>query len=543
MTMHRWVPFLGILLGLATVESIFSVGVCRGWEKALMPPWSSKINKDFQLIFVKNGREKVIANVTQSLDPSFGFRDEQPYIPEMSQKYEGEYYWRRTTDSYVPRDKYTRLYVKDCTEDRRYDYGTVLRLSVMEPSAVALVFQRNKRSRSMVLWSRLNAVERGARGTVKGDIWTAERATKADTGTYSLLNAKDITVYTYRVQVQTSEEYLYMIEAAPDWRVYIPIPLLEVKVMYGRMELFKDGLMNPEAFNNFEGRIQLQANDTGSEFRLRLPRTRDGGEYTFHDSSGQLAISRHLHGEYEEHEEYGNEHDPFGLIYPISIALGVLMGLTCCCWGCLKILNDDDEKAEVTATSPEAEPNTHVHEPLEMPGSNTPLQPRSNAPSSDNIEHPPHYPWANSPPPFFSSGSPSCNPVPQPPVSDPAPSYQPPAPYVPYQPYVPEPVSSSPPPYVPYVPYQPPISDPAPSSYQPPAPYVPYQPPSEPAAAGGAGDSSDLTAPTAPSLDIESQFQPRGWGGAMDDFLSSSPLCMDSNTPEGATYNSDKLNF
>ncbi|XP_063044165.1 uncharacterized protein LOC134438514 isoform X2 [Engraulis encrasicolus] len=542
--MHRGAPFLGILLGLASMtlqwsepyESARSVGVCSGQEYVFMLPPSMRPNRVYKypLIFRRlrpKGRERTIANATQSLDPAYGFRDNRPYIPEVSKEYEGEYYWKHILGRY--KERHIELYVEDCSEEKWVTYGKELRLSVPY-SAVVLEFEHNSNPPSVVLWSKLNAgLERGARGTVKSGYWTAERATAADAGRYSFLNSRDVVFSGTRFTVVALRERLHMPDVIPDWTRDVPIPLLEVKVTYDGMVLFKDGLVTPEAFKVFGNRIRLQATDTGSKFTLMSVRTSDAGHYAFIDSIDTLAMDLSLEGEYTQVKR----HDPYAVIIPISITLGVLMGLTICCWTCGKLI--PDQKEEDAATLPGEESNIIVHETLVMPGTASPLQPT--APSSDNIEPPPSDPWANSPPPYFSVGSTSNRPVPQSPVSDPAPSsYQPPAPYVPYQPYIPDPVSSLPPSYDSCVTHQPTDSD-APSSYEPPAslyepppPYVPYQPPSE-ATATAAGGAGDISVSTAPTVDLESQFQPRGWGGAMDDFLSSSVLCMDSNTPEGAT--------
>ncbi|XP_063044164.1 uncharacterized protein LOC134438513 [Engraulis encrasicolus] len=522
--------------GSSQFDSFRTVELCPRKRYTFGPPSSTRSNTD--LIFRgRSGREKKIAQciggVLADLDPAYsiyagsGYHTSKcrVYIAEVSKFYEGQYYWKNNLVKET--SGHTRLFIKECNEERTVTYGKELVLS-MPWEAVALEFKRSSRSPSVVLWSKLNAgLERGARGTVKYNHWTAERMTGADEGTYRFLDTRDSPISGTKVTVVDINKQVDITDVKPDWTKDVPIPLLEAEVTYDGMVLFKDGLVTPEAFKVFGNRIRLQATDTGSTFILMSVRTSDAGRYAFTDSSGTRAMALTLkEGEHTEETETETEskpaHDPHGIIYPLSITLGVLLGLTCCCWTCYKVMPDDDKPEP-----PDAE--VFLHETLVMPGTTPPSQRRPTAPPSISIEPPPSDPWANSPPPFHSSRSPSYNPVPQSPVSDAAPSsYQPPAPYVPYQPTDSDAPST----------YEPPAS-----SFDVPPPYVPYQPPSEPAAAGGEGDSSVPTAPTAPSLDIESQFQPRGWGGAMDDFLFSSPLCMDSNTPEGATYASDKLNF
>ncbi|XP_031424640.1 uncharacterized protein LOC105907243 isoform X2 [Clupea harengus] len=58
---------------------------------------------------------------------------------------------------------------------------------------------------------------------------------------------------------------------------------------------------------------------------------------------------------------------------------------------------------------------------------------------------------------------------------------------------------------------------------------------------GGGGDRGAPTAPWAPT-DPGPRYQSRAWGSGQDDFLSSSPLCMDSAT-DSCTFTSNNLNF
>ena len=59
---------------------------------------------------------------------------------------------------------------------------------------------------------------------------------------------------------------------------------------------------------------------------------------------------------------------------------------------------------------------------------------------------------------------------------------------------------------------------------------------------GGEGGKGAPPSPPQYPLDPGPQYQPRGWGGGVDDFLTSSPLSMDTNT-DTYVYNSDKLNW
>ncbi|XP_042566690.1 tyrosine-protein phosphatase non-receptor type 23-like isoform X2 [Clupea harengus] len=74
-------------------------------------------------------------------------------------------------------------------------------------------------------------------------------------------------------------------------------------------------------------------------------------------------------------------------------------------------------------------------------------------------------------------------------------------------------------------------------------PYTPAAPPPEaPVGEGGEGGrGAPPPPPRSTPLDPGPQYQPRGWGGGLDDFLTSSPPNMDTNT-DTYVYNSDKLN-
>ncbi|KAL2088269.1 hypothetical protein ACEWY4_015168 [Coilia grayii] len=529
--LYRWLPVLGVLMDCY----IENVRLCPGEQYIFgLPAWAiwSNFEKSSFLFFVKNGTEKKIADGTQSLDPSYDFHGNRPYIPQIMEKHEGEYYWKAMS---IYKDLHIKLSLKECSELKKLTYGEDLTLRVPE-EAVVLEFDRSSGSSPVVLWSRINAAnERGARGRVSNSHWKATRMTPADSGRFSFLMESGKAISRTVVTVVDRKEYAHVNDFSSTHRfvVDVAIPLLEVEVTCltesdGKHVLFQKGLETDEGFSIFGGRMQLQATDTGSTFSINSVQSSDAGVYEIRDNNGHLAVTIHLTRD--------KEFDPKTLIAPISITLGVLLGLTCCCWCCCKLCRDDGDKAESTAASPDAEQPIYVHDPLEMSGSGDPLQNRNSAPSSDNTNQLqatgayPSNPWANSPPPFFPSGAADS-------------SY---GPVAHAESHVPDPVSSPHQSPAPFAPYQPHVPDPVSSPHQSPAPFAPYQVPSEARAGGGAEGGGvgggDSNAPTVP-LHLRPQYQPRSWGGGLDDFLSSSPLCLDSSTKEGATYTSDKLNF
>ncbi|XP_041917482.1 uncharacterized protein LOC121681677 isoform X1 [Alosa sapidissima] len=490
--MYGLLSVLGVLLGIAP-------GVdCRTEVKQVCPgsPFYFKLedslkSQHINLYFVQNWSERKIATGTQSLDPQYPFKDNEPYIPEVMKKHEGEYYW--AVRNVRLKLNHIRLIVKDCSSHKDLDYGDEIKLDVPSDASV-LEFDPHLSDKRLVLWSRINAKnEKGARGTVALGYWRAQRMTQADQGRYVFLRESGghITDTVVTVQAKTKHAHVADEDIKDIWQTFVDIPRHEVVITYftphgEEYTLFQNDVETDKAFSLFRGRLTL----TTGWFSILKVQPRDAGRYEIRDKNGHLAMSMYL--------KRDPEFDWKSLIMPLGISAGVMAGLLCCCWCCCKVCSDSDDsdKAESTAVSPDTEPPVHFHDPITLSGPDDPLQPPSS--SSGN----PPNPWESSPPPYSTVAQ--------------------------YELYVP---------------------DIAPS---PVAPVAPTEAPDEGEGAGGGagggarggggGDGVAHTAPSAP-LDPGLQYQPRAWGNGLDDFLSNAPLFSDSTAADSSTYISAKLNF
>ncbi|XP_031424642.1 uncharacterized protein LOC105888946 [Clupea harengus] len=525
--MYRLFSALGVLFGMASADGSYGLGpkpkrICPGM------PFSFTLTYKISgadLMFYKNGVERKVATTKEIIDPQFRLNGTVPYLPEVMKTHEGKYYWKAPSVDFEL--NYIRLILKDCSVRQNVVYGEELALNVPADASV-LEFTPHLSDQHSVLWRRIHrGGDEEARGAVKDGRWTAQRMTQADQGRYTLLRESGGQISSTVVSVEELQIHAHVADddVRDHWRTDVNISAREAVVTYftafgGEHVLFRDGMETDEGFDIFGNRITLQKSTLQkSTFSISKAQPSDAGRYEIHDKNGHLAISLYL--------ERDPEFDLKSLATPLGISAGVLAGLLCCCWCCCKCCSDDDgDKTESAAASPDTEQLAHVHDPSEMSGPGDPLQPPSSAPSSGDtneltasMAYPPN-PWENSPPPYF-----------------PDPASRPHSIVVPVEPSVPEWVPSVPE-CVPSVPeWVPSVPECVPSPYSSAAPTAPPEAPD----GGGGGDRGAPTAPSAPP-DPGLRYQSRAWGSGQDDFLSSSPLCMDSAT-DSCTFTSNNLNF
>ncbi|XP_062404681.1 uncharacterized protein LOC134095252 isoform X2 [Sardina pilchardus] len=460
---YRLLSALGVLLGIAPGVAwlISERRVCLG-SPFLFELEDSVRSTYIKLYFLRNRRERIIATGTESLDPQYPFKDNGPYIPEVTERHEGEYYW--AVNNVRSKYKHIRLILKDCSTHKYLDYGEELKLDVPRDASVLEFTPFDSVSR-WVLWSRINAKnERGARGMVALGQWRADRMTPADVGSYILRRESGGQISHTVVKVQAKTEIVEVADVE-NWNTFVHIPTHEVVVSYitpaadQSYTIFQNGLETDKGFSLFRDRIRLDNSWAGrTKFGIWKVQPSDAGLFEIRDKKGHLAMSMDL--------VRGEEFDWSSLIMPLGTTAGVIAGLVCCCWCCCKVCSDSDDSdnAASTAVSPDTEPPVHFHVP----------------PSTLN-------PWESSPPPY--------------------------------------------------------VPDLVPSPVIPVAPFKALDEGSGGGALGGAGaGGGDIVAPSAP-LDPGLRYQPRAWGSGLDDFLSSSPLCLDTTAADSSTYTSAKLNF
>ncbi|XP_062405505.1 uncharacterized protein LOC134095826 [Sardina pilchardus] len=365
--MHRLRPGLDVLLGISPED--FS---CRS-ERKLCPgsPFYFKLDDSLKskvekLYFVRNGRQRVIATATESLDPQYPFKDNEPYIPEVMERHEGEYFWIKNIRVKVNE---FRLILKDCSTHKNVDYGEEFKLDV-PPDASVLEFTPDGSDLCLVLWSRIKAKnERGARGTVALGQWRAERMTPADVGSYILRRESGGQISHTVVKVQAKTETVKLTDTE-NWNTFVYIPTHEVVVTYFKpaedqvYTLFQNGLVTDVGFSRFRDRITLNtALSNLTKFSISKMQPSDAGRYEIRDRNGRLAMSMDLF----RGEVPLKVFDPSSLIMPlgISVVLWCCCCSWCCCRYCCKVCSDSDnsDNAAATAVLPDTEPPAYFHDP------------------------------------------------------------------------------------------------------------------------------------------------------------------------------------
>ncbi|KAG5263956.1 hypothetical protein AALO_G00270510 [Alosa alosa] len=469
---------------------------------------------------VPGSSEKQVANRTHILLPSYQFKGNYIYIPEVMKQHEGEYCWSfpHMFNMELP---VINLILKDCSVHSEVTYGEKFSLEVPKNVSI-LEFTTPKSTDRRVLWSRINADnKRGARGEVTHDRWEAVKITYADEGRYTFLKENGVEISSTILSV-TELKRQYDLSDGSIKRKF-PVPLAEAVLTFidsskDKHVLFQNAMVTEEAFRIFGSRIDLHAEFGELVLTITDLKSGDKGQYEVRDKNKSRAVVMNVYDSSESSNESLLVSNIVSVIGTLLLLLGGCCFVRRCCRSCKKIY------APVASPSP-AQP-IHIHDPVAMstPTSSLPPPPVAVA-SADR-------------PPWF-------------------------------QPYssLPQHMDSQPPPY----------SEVAGSCSEPCPPYTPAAP-SWASVGGGAvgtaggaageggggeggageagggtrggtgagevggGAGADTNPVSRVPLDPGPQYQLQGWGGGLDDFLTSSPLSMDTNTGTSA-YNSDKLNF
>ncbi|XP_041931356.1 uncharacterized protein LOC121694971 [Alosa sapidissima] len=440
------------------------------------------------LFFEPSGSDSAmqVANRTHILLPSYEFRNRDVFIPEVTRQHEGNYIWThaRTAATFLLRLGTTRLFLKDCGSATEVYYGNKFSLEVPQAASV-LEFTREGSTDRKILWSRNNT------DNSQGASWNAFNIKYADAGRYAFLKENGVEISSTSLYVRENLEY-YDVSKKSFLESKFPVPINEAVVMFidpsqNEYLLFVHGTKTEKAFQMFQDRLQLQPSQSGElELRIMGLKSRDVGRYEVKDKEEGLVSVISL-------SEIDGTTGPIATGCVISILI-VLMITCCCVWRSRK----KRDTAPVSSPSPEYHAPIHVHDPVVIYSPGHPLQPRPTAPVVEEASAAPvESADGQSGQQSLPSSQPLDNNVPL--------SYN-------------EVIGSGPEPLYTY-----PSAAPSGASA---------------GGAGGGGADPDPSAPPDPGI----QYQPQGWGGSMGDFLTSSPLNMDTNTAT-STYNSDKLNF
>ncbi|XP_042566689.1 uncharacterized protein LOC105902739 [Clupea harengus] len=475
-----------LVMGLASTtgyeddRDMFSLptkSVCPGKSFINRRPTAFRVSDLYFKSSVPGSSEILVANKTMVFLPFYQLKDNAVFIPEVMKHHEGEYFWK------VPiRVRRIELIVKDCAVPLEVNYGEKVSL-VVPKEASMLEFTTPKSSDRWVLWSRINTDNtRGARGTVGSDLWVALKITQADAGRYTFLRESGGEISSTALLVKELQRYPDLSDESihHHWENRFPVPVSEAVLTFIDSDKVKHVLFK----NGMETEEAFRMFGTRIELQaIEL------GELTL----TIVDLNSRDTGRYEVHDKNkdlavviwlsGSSDSGYPsreLAVPIGTAIVISILVFCCC----REIKWCCKKSNAPVTSGSGQP-VYVHDPV-LSELGYRLQPQPTAPSAERQSwlQPPSsaHPWDSDPPSYDDLVGPEyCY------------------------------------------------------------PYTPAAPPPEAPVEGGEGGKGAPPSPPQYPLDPGPQYQPRGWGGGLDDFLTSSPLSMDTNT-DTYVYNSDKLN-